>query len=108
MPRNQTLTHQHPAEFTSPPFGGPGTGAWSVRHWQTAETLPYAVATIARDLLADGWRELDEYDMRRAFGEDQTTAGIPVQRAFVHSKGGSRYGIVITLTDKRTLTGLVG
>lgn len=98
MPRNQTIMHQHPAEFRGTPFARP---TWTVRHWQTTSTEPYAVSTMARDLLADGWRELSDVDMLNAFGTDRTTDGMPIHRAFVKSEGSSRFGHIVTLTDKK-------
>ena len=101
MARNYTLMHEHPAEFKAAPFARP---AWTVGHWQSNTTEPYAVDTIATDLLADGWRELSTFDMRSAFPQGKT-GGIPVDRAFVRSEAGSRHGHIVTLTDKRKLTG---
>lgn len=99
MARNYTLMHEHPAEFKAAPFARP---AWTVGHWQSNMTEPYAVGTVAKGLLADGWRELSETDMRSAFPEGKT-GGVPVDRAFVRSEGGSRLGHIVTLTGKRKL-----
>lgn len=98
MSRNRTWVHQHGAEFTRPPFGGPGTGHWRVGHWQTKDTEPYAVSTLAAGLLESGWREMDEYDVIRAFGPERMTGGIKVDRAFVKSDGS--YGHIVTLTKR--------
>jgi hypothetical protein len=99
MARNHTLMHEHPAEFKAVPFERP---AWTAGHWQASNTEPYAVSTLARDLLADGWRELDDYDRRRAFPNGRT-GGVPIDRAFVRTEAGSRVGHIVTLTDRRKL-----
>lgn len=100
MARNYTLVHEHPAEFKSAPFERP---AWTVKHWESSTTEPYAVSTLASGLLADGWREMDEHDFRHAFPAGHT-GGVPIDRAFVRTReGGSRFGHVVTLTDKRKL-----
>jgi hypothetical protein len=99
MARNHTLVHEHRGEFKAAPFERP---AWTVGHWQSSTTEPYAVSTLATALLADGWRELDNYDRRKAF-PGGTTGGVPIDRAFVRTEPGSRIGHVVTLTDKRTL-----
>ncbi len=99
MARNHTLVHEHPAEFKAAPFDRP---AWHVGHWQSSTTESYAVSMLAAGLLADGWRELDEYDHRRAF-PDGKTGGVPIDRAFIRSENGSRFGHVVTLTDRRKL-----
>lgn len=101
MARNYTLMHEHPAEFKAAPFARP---TWTVGHWQSNTTEPYAVSTLADGLLADGWRELSETDMRGAF-PGGNTGGVPIDRAFVHSEGASQLGRIVTLTDKRKLTG---
>lgn len=99
MAKPQTIMHEHPAEFKAAPFARP---AWTVGHWQATETELSAVDTIASELLADGWRELSQFDMRSAF-PNGTTGGMPVHRAFVYSDGGSRFGHVVTLTDKQAM-----
>jgi hypothetical protein len=103
MARNHTIVMQHTAEFKGVPFGGPGTARWTIGHWQTQETEPFAISTLARDLLEAGWRELGEYDMRGAFGTDRKSGGLPVHRAFVKSEGSGSFGVIATLTDKRKL-----
>ena len=100
MARNYTLMHEHPSEFKAAPFARP---AWTVGHWQSSTTEPYAVSTLATGLLDAGWREMNADDVRRAFPEGKT-GGVPIDRVFVRSEGGSRHGHVVTLTDKRNLT----
>jgi hypothetical protein len=99
MAQNETIIQEHPAEFKAAPFGRP---AWTVGHWQASDTEPCEMNAVADDLIANGWRELSEFDRRNAFPQG-TSGGIPVHRAFVHSDGGSRFGHVVTLTDKQAM-----
>lgn len=99
MARPETIMHEHAAEFKASPFARP---AWTVGHWQATSTEQCAMDALAHDLTAEGWRELSEFDMRSAF-PNGTTGGMPVHRAFVLSDGGSRFGHVVTLTDKQAM-----
>jgi hypothetical protein len=99
MAKDETIIQEHSAEFKAAPFARP---AWTAGHWQTSDTEARSVSAIADDLLTDGWRELSEFDRRNAFPQGKS-GGIPVHRAFVHSEGGSRFGHIVTLTDKQAM-----
>jgi len=109
MPCNQTIVCQHAATRKFVPHAPGHVPEWNIGHWQVQDIEPYAVSTLVRDYLADGWKEITGTELERMFprgitGVDQ----LPVHRAFFKSyatttlPNGPSY--VHTLTDKRRMT----
>ena len=104
--RNRTRAYQDSAEFRHPrPDGGPL--AWQVTRWEGYETFPYAVSTLARDMLAPERdpsrpaRELPAEEVARLWPHGAGgVAHLQVSRAFVVPDApGSRFGAIVALVS---------
>lgn len=93
MTRNYTVLAQHDAQFRADAYCRP---RWRVGTFAESRVEPYAVSTLAADLVASGWRELSGPDRpeRDRFGQ-------PVDRAFIWADGPSHYGTIALLVRRR-------
>lgn len=97
MARNTTTVTSYAAEFRSLAFAA-NSGAWTATRFDGQVYEPYAVSTLGRDLITDGWRELSEYDVKRSFPRGKAFADAPIEKVFVNSAPGSLMGTMVVLT----------
>jgi len=97
MARNVTTVTSYQAEFRGLAFAA-RSGAWTATRFDGQAYEPYALSTMHRDLIADGWRELEAHDLGRSFPTGKAFGDAPVDAAYVNSAPGSRVGTMVVLT----------
>lgn len=91
MARNRTQVRYWDAEYKGVPFGG---RTWQLARFTDEETVPYAVSTLTKSFVEDGWRELKAHES----GMFQPSTYYDV--AFIHPER-KRVALLTNVTHKR-------